>query len=245
MAFDQGLADRIRRALETRADVEEKHMFGGVAFMVRDHMCCGVVQSSLMVRIDPDASDHLLRDPNVRSMDVTGRPMRGFLFVDGVETDASLLEWLDRAVAYAETMPMNGVNGGGDEMEAMNANATGGGDELGGGDDMMDQPMDPMMPGGGGGGGGGRRRTAVRRVVRKKKAAKKRSARKRVAKRVAKRGVKRRARRVAKRGAKRAAKRVGRGVRRAVRKAGRTVRRKRRAVRRTKRAVRRTVRKKK
>jgi len=107
MAYDEGLADRIRRALEGRPDVDERHMFGGVAFMLRDHVCCGVVQSSLMVRLDPDGSDHLLHRPNVRPMDATGRPMRGFLFVDGdsLASEDALQEWLDRAVAYAESMP--------------------------------------------------------------------------------------------------------------------------------------------
>jgi TfoX/Sxy family transcriptional regulator of competence genes len=107
MAFDEKLATRIRSALKGRKDVVEKHMFGGVAFMVRGHMSCGVVGSSLMVRVDVEQAENYLKEPAVRPMDFTGRPMRGFLFVDpaGITTTASLANWVDRATAYAETKP--------------------------------------------------------------------------------------------------------------------------------------------
>jgi len=108
MAYDENLASRIRKALESRSDVVEKHMFGGVAFMVRGHMSCGVAGHSLMVRVDPAQSDGLLGEAHVRPMDFTGKPMQGFLFVDGpaIETAGSLRKWLDRAVGYAETRPV-------------------------------------------------------------------------------------------------------------------------------------------
>ena len=107
MAFDEKLAARIRSALKGRKDVVEKHMFGGVAFMVREHMSCGVVGSSLMVRVDTEQEERFLEEPAVRPMDFTGRRMPGFLFVDppGIATTASLARWVDRATAYAETKP--------------------------------------------------------------------------------------------------------------------------------------------
>lgn len=107
MAYDETLATRIRRGLRGRSDVVEKHMFGGVAFMIRGHMACGVVGSRLMVRIDPSAAEDLLRKPHARPMDFTGRPMRGFLFVDppGIATAVSLRSWVGRAAQYAEAQP--------------------------------------------------------------------------------------------------------------------------------------------
>jgi TfoX/Sxy family transcriptional regulator of competence genes len=51
MAYDENLAERVRAALAGRADVVEKRMFGGVAFMVRGHMSCGILASTLMVRL--------------------------------------------------------------------------------------------------------------------------------------------------------------------------------------------------
>jgi TfoX/Sxy family transcriptional regulator of competence genes len=107
MAFDNALAARIREALGERKDVVEKQMFGGVAFMVRGHMSCGVVGSSLMVRIDPEHEGEFLQEPAVRPMDFTGRPMHGFLFVDppGIVSAASLRKWVARATSHAEGRP--------------------------------------------------------------------------------------------------------------------------------------------
>ena len=57
MAYDEGLAERLRDALADTAGVAEKKMFGGLAFMVRGNMCCGVVGEELMVRVGPDDTD--------------------------------------------------------------------------------------------------------------------------------------------------------------------------------------------
>jgi hypothetical protein len=107
MAFDEALAARIRAALGGRRDVVEKQMFGGVAFMVRGHMSCGVVGSSLMVRVNPEQEAKFLLEPAVRPMDFTGRPMHGFLFVDppGIASAASLRKWVGRVTAHAEAKP--------------------------------------------------------------------------------------------------------------------------------------------
>jgi TfoX/Sxy family transcriptional regulator of competence genes len=107
MAFDEKLAARVRKVLEGRTDVVEKQMFGGVAFMVRGHMSCGIVGSRLMVRVAPEDADAFLREPGVRPMDFSGRPMRGFLYVDpaAIAGAASLRTWVGRSVAHAETRP--------------------------------------------------------------------------------------------------------------------------------------------
>lgn len=82
-------------------------MFGGVAFMVRGHMACGVVRSSLMVRVRPEDCGRFLKEKGARPMDFTGRPMPGFLFVDspGIASAASLARWVGRATARAEAAP--------------------------------------------------------------------------------------------------------------------------------------------
>ena len=110
MAYDEKLAERLRSALSGRPNVVEKKMFGGIAFMVHGHMACGTVGSTLMVRLAPEAADGFLNQPHVRPMDFTGRPMRGFLYVDppGVKTRAALQKWVDRAAAYAEAQPEKG-----------------------------------------------------------------------------------------------------------------------------------------
>ena len=107
MAFDERLAERIRAVLSARPDLVERRMFGGLAFMVGGYMSCGVVGSRLMVRVNPDDADRLLQEPHARPMDFTGRPMRGFLFVDspGIAGEAALEAWIRRATAWAETRP--------------------------------------------------------------------------------------------------------------------------------------------
>jgi len=96
MAYDEGLVERLREIFEDRRDVNEKKMFGGIAFMVRGHMCCGVVGETLMARVGPDEYDQALKTRHVREMDFTGKPMKGFIYIDpeGFESDQDLRYWV-------------------------------------------------------------------------------------------------------------------------------------------------------
>ena len=80
-------------------------MFGGIAFMLGDHMFGGIVGRDLIVRL---GSDTELDEPHVRPMDFTGRPLKGIFFVApaGLETQKQLQRWLDRATSFARTLPM-------------------------------------------------------------------------------------------------------------------------------------------
>jgi len=83
-------------------------MFGGVCFMVNGHMALGTSKERLMVRLDPDEADRWLGAAHVSPMDFTGKPMRGFLFVDGagVRKAPALRAWVERCVSYAESRPV-------------------------------------------------------------------------------------------------------------------------------------------
>lgn len=106
MSYDEALAERVRAALASRDGIVEKKMFGGVAFMIGGHMSCGVVNETLMVRVDPEREAALLQEPGARPMDFTGRPMRGFLFVEGIGlAGAALRRWVRRAADFAESRP--------------------------------------------------------------------------------------------------------------------------------------------
>jgi TfoX/Sxy family transcriptional regulator of competence genes len=107
MAYDDKLAGRVRRVLAGRRDVEEKKMFGGIAFMIRGHMSCGLIGSTLMVRVEEDEQAALLGQPHVRPMDFTGRPLKGFLYVDppAVASGPGLKKWVARGIAFAENRP--------------------------------------------------------------------------------------------------------------------------------------------
>jgi TfoX/Sxy family transcriptional regulator of competence genes len=107
MAYDEGLAQRLREALEERDDVTEKKMFGGLAFLLGGNMCVGVTGSELMVRVGPDGHAEALAQSHAREMDFTGRAMKGFVNVaaDGFEADRDLQGWVARGVAFAGSLP--------------------------------------------------------------------------------------------------------------------------------------------
>lgn len=107
MAYDEALAARVRRALGGRRDVEEKKMFGGLAFMLAGHMCCGLQKSDLILRLGKEGAAAALRDPATRYFDFTGKPMKTMVVVaaEAIADDSGLKSWLDRAVAFAGTLP--------------------------------------------------------------------------------------------------------------------------------------------
>ena len=102
MPYDERLAKRIRRLLDGKYAVEEKKMFGGLAFMVNGYMCCGVTGTDLVVRTGHENLRDALAQPHARPMDFTGRPMKGFVFVspDGYRTDRDLKDWTRRGLDF-------------------------------------------------------------------------------------------------------------------------------------------------
>jgi TfoX/Sxy family transcriptional regulator of competence genes len=107
MAYDEGLAERIRLVLDEDRRISEKEMFGGVAFLLAGKMFVGIVKDDLMVRVGPDHYDDSLKRAHVRPMDFTGKPMVGYVFVapDGVEEDAELERWIRLAASFVATLP--------------------------------------------------------------------------------------------------------------------------------------------
>ena len=105
MAYDEGLAQRIREALDS-AGITEKKMFGGLSFLSRGHMFVCVVGNTLMARIGPEAYADALRLPHVREMDFTGRPMKGYVFVDppAIERDDDLERWVTANRAFVRSL---------------------------------------------------------------------------------------------------------------------------------------------
>jgi TfoX/Sxy family transcriptional regulator of competence genes len=107
MAFDESLADRVREVLAPRADLTERKMFGGIAFMIGGNMAVGVIGDDLMVRLDPADAEQALTESHTRPMDFTGKPMKGMLFVDsgGTESDEDLAGWVDAGADFASSLP--------------------------------------------------------------------------------------------------------------------------------------------
>jgi hypothetical protein len=109
MAFDEQLANRIREKLSSlKAEFTEKKIFSGICFLVDDKMICGTHiekstgQSVLMCRISQEEAEKSLELPYVRPMDFTGRPMKGYVFVEeqGIETHHELEKWLKLCLAF-------------------------------------------------------------------------------------------------------------------------------------------------
>ena len=107
MAFDETLAARIRDALARKKNIEEKKMFGGVCYFLNGNMLVGVWREFFIARLGPDQGDEALLEPHVRKMDITGKPMKGWIMVEpeGVEGDGQLKDWIERATKFVKTLP--------------------------------------------------------------------------------------------------------------------------------------------
>ncbi len=103
MAYDLGLADRIRVVLGRLGEFSERKMFGGLCFLVNGRMCCGIVKSDLMLRLTPEIAAAALREPHTRPMDFTGKPMKSMIYVEaaGIDSDSSLERWVRSAERLA------------------------------------------------------------------------------------------------------------------------------------------------
>ena len=107
MAYSVKLDERLTNLLKTTTGIVKKKMFGGVCYMMKDKMFCGIVKDELMVRCLDEKYESMLKKIHVRQMDFTGRPMKGFLFIDaaGIKTDIQLYKWIDTGIEFALKSP--------------------------------------------------------------------------------------------------------------------------------------------
>lgn len=108
MAYDESLAARVRQILEGRTGVEERKMFGGLAFLLGGRMFCGIVKEELMVRVGPERHAEALALPHARPMDFTGRPMTGMVYVAAAGLRGPALDrWVERGIEGLTTTPVS------------------------------------------------------------------------------------------------------------------------------------------
>lgn len=107
MAYDEKLAERVRRELKSRKAVGEIKMFGGLCFTLRGNMLVGALKDELMIRLPKEEDAVVSKEPNIRPMDFTGKRMKGFYFVQpaGLKTAAALRKWIERCADYVATLP--------------------------------------------------------------------------------------------------------------------------------------------
>jgi TfoX/Sxy family transcriptional regulator of competence genes len=111
MAYDEGLAERIRRVLAEEDGLSEKKMFGGLAFLIEGSMAVAASgQGGLMVRVDPAESEDLVETTDAYPMEMRGRGVKGWLRVDSenVSNKRQLTKWVDLGVSYARSLPPKG-----------------------------------------------------------------------------------------------------------------------------------------
>jgi len=106
MPYDPELAQRLRTALQPRAGILEKRMFGGYCWMLHGNMLCGVEVGRFMFRVGAAQEAEALSRPGASQMDITGKPMKGFVWVDAREAvGAGLDAWIELAARFAGGLP--------------------------------------------------------------------------------------------------------------------------------------------
>ncbi len=106
MPHDPHLAERMREALNTRKGIKEKMMFGGYCWMLKGNMLCGVEVGRYMFRVGKELEAEALQRPGASPMDITGKPMKGFVWVSEKNAKGeSLQSWIELASSYVGRLP--------------------------------------------------------------------------------------------------------------------------------------------
>ena len=107
MAYNERLAARVRTALRGQRFLVEKKMFGGLAYLSHAKMFAGILKDELVVRVGPAVHEAALKEPHTKPMDFTGKPMKGYIYVEpgGLKTDAQLRTWLSKGLAFVAGLP--------------------------------------------------------------------------------------------------------------------------------------------
>jgi len=107
MAYDDELANRIRRVVQDEPGLSEKRMFGGLAFLVNGNMAVSASsQGGVLLRVDPARTESFVDGEHVRRFKMRGREMNGWLHVDVdvLETDDELRRWVNHGLTYARSL---------------------------------------------------------------------------------------------------------------------------------------------
>jgi TfoX N-terminal domain len=106
VAYDEALAERVRDVISVRDGFSERKMFGGIGFMLRGNMACGVSGDELMVRLDAEGAEKALAEEHVRVFDMTGRPLKGWILVgpEATASDENLAGWVDAGADFAASL---------------------------------------------------------------------------------------------------------------------------------------------
>ena len=107
MAYSENLAERVRTELSGKRKLIERKMFGGLCFMWRGNMLCGITDENFMARVSPKDYDSLLRESGTSAMLIKEKPMKGFIIVSNtkIRTKSSLQRWLGLCEKNCKSLP--------------------------------------------------------------------------------------------------------------------------------------------
>ncbi|UCH23178.1 MAG: TfoX/Sxy family protein [Deltaproteobacteria bacterium] len=107
MAYNEEIETRIKKIVSGWKNTDAKKMFGGVCHLLNGNMFCGVYKDFLILRLGEQRSKGALELPFTKPFDITGRPMKGWVMVEGEGfiSDSELRAWLDKAKTFVKTLP--------------------------------------------------------------------------------------------------------------------------------------------
>ena len=107
MAYNIDLEHRIDKMIDRLGDISKRKMFGGIGYLLNGNMCFGIHKEYLIVRTSPERAAELLKSANTAPFDITGRPMKGWVFVtaEGIRSDEDLATWVHTGVDSALSLP--------------------------------------------------------------------------------------------------------------------------------------------
>lgn len=106
MAYDENLATHLRTILKTQSGITEMKMFGGICFLLKDHMLCGVEKERFMFRVGKEQEAEALSRPGSSIMDFNGRRMGGLIWVGSTTCNTpALKKWVALAIRFVGLLP--------------------------------------------------------------------------------------------------------------------------------------------
>ena len=107
MPYNADLAARLSRLMVGRTELEPRKMFGGICFMLDGNICLGIWRDYLILRVGKTNSGNLIKQRLAKPMNITGKPMRGWVMVAESEwgDDKKLKDYSQMAVSFVRTLP--------------------------------------------------------------------------------------------------------------------------------------------
>ena len=103
---EQELAASVRAALSGAGTIREVKMFGGMGFMLNGNLIAGASKRGLLLRVGKERQHEALAQPGARPMEMKGRTMEGYIYVDHPALhDRAVAKWIRLALPHVLSLP--------------------------------------------------------------------------------------------------------------------------------------------